>query len=228
MASLTCAFVVTSLLFWTSRASTCVWTDKHCSCTNRAAVVGQERCWDLIKPLHSTKDTYACKSRPCRGGYVCDCDGTSYCEFVTSSKRVLVHKHGHTCKYEYKNVTSVRLVEKDIKNVINHKPKADECVFTDDQCTCAWGSAVGSHHDCVDFLKTDPKLGAVCKLRDCRESRVCDCGGDALCNKRTNIKQAWRSTGSLPGQPGHVMCKRTTVETSIVTEVGKKDELDGA
>lgn len=198
--------------------ATCIWTDTHCACSKRTALLGKSQCYDLVSDIPNSKNK-RCRLRDCHESYVCDCNGTSYCEHESEEKPVLYQLNGNECELVSKNVTTVSLVDEDISRVHQTAPtKTRNCVFSDSECTCASSLEIGVTHDCLDYAYEDPEKGPVCRARDCAVAMVCDCGGESHCRRERKTTVAWRKVMN-EGRPGLVVCEEFESKTDRVTKV---------
>jgi hypothetical protein len=187
----------------------CIWTDTNCACSKKKDIVGSQTCWDPIAPIVPAGQNQPCAGRQCKLDgknipYVCDCNGPSYCEFKSINRISLMPISPGMCSSKKIVAKSIALVEQDIKKVHGLTSRTGNCLFTDNECTCA---APSEKRDCIDFTAKDPQYGNTCTVRDCQDSMMCDCGGNTTCSKKTVTKMVWKSTGNVPGQPGLVTCK---------------------
>jgi hypothetical protein len=215
------SFFVTGLLFSVALGAPqgCIWTDTNCACSKKKDIVVSQTCWDPIPPVVPVGQNQPCTDRECNLGgkvtqYVCDCNGASYCGFTSTDRVTLTPISQGMCSSKRVSSKVVVLVEDDIKKVHGLKQSTGKCIFSKDECTCAQPS---EKHDCIDFVVNDPRYGNTCNVRDCKDSMVCDCGGNATCAKRTVTKMVWKSTGNIPGRPGMVTCKRESATFVQVT-----------
>lgn len=206
------------LLLSVARATnSCIWTKTHCACSKKTELLGNSVCYDVIGDIPGSLRK-KCSSRKCRESFVCDCNGESYCEHSTEEKEVLVLAAANECKIEERVVTAVSLVTANISEVHSSIPgNARNCIFSDTQCTCASTTDIGITQDCLDFLYEDPVRGSICRVRDCRDSMQCDCGGSHTCSRAKKTSFAWKMIAN-EGRPGLAVCERFNSTTYNVTE----------
>lgn len=177
-------------------------------------------CFDFMGNVKNS-DLKRCSPRPCGGGYACDCNGTSYCSISSISRQVLEPVSDGKCIYVTKNLETVSLVSLDINEIHPMTlPNKGTCVFNDTQCTCSSTLSIGVIQDCYDFLYEDPARGSVCRVRDCKDSMQCDCGGAQLCSRQSRTIRAYRKTG-IEGRPGFVLCEEQDSTSYVVTKLVK-------
>lgn len=204
-----------------SFGSACIWTNTHCACTKKTSLLGDSNCYDLVADIPGSEKK-KCSSRNCRESneFVCDCDGASYCEHESENKSVLQHVGDNECVVVEKNITEVSLVAEDITKVHQTVPgKTRNCFFSDTECTCASTTEIGIPQDCVDFVYEDPQRGAVCRVRDCKESMQCDCGGSVRCSRAMKTTTVWRKVRN-EGRPGFAICEQFESSAYLVTKIG--------
>lgn len=204
-----------------SLGNACIWTGTHCACTKKTSLLGESSCFDLVADIPDS-DRKKCTGRKCREAYVCDCDGPSYCAHESEITSVLQHVGDNECVVIDKNVTEVSLVAEDINHVHQTVGKTRDCFFSDTECTCASTTSIGITQDCVDFLYEDPQKGAVCRVRDCKESMQCDCGGSSRCSRAKKTITGWRKIHN-EGKPGFAICEQFQSYIYQVTKI--RDQL---
>lgn len=202
---------------------TCLWTETNCACSLRTNEDASNVCYDAESTNVATGMEVKCTSRACGPSYVCDCEGSSYCGFRERRSRALVkiQKEG-TCVFKETVVKDVVLIDQDLANVVPgyRVRRSPVCVFSDDECTCS--KALPSLHsaDCATFAYRDDCRGYVCKVQDCEESMVCDCGGFEMCNRKLVSSTILEPSGAVPGKPGLVYCDRVKGPLVLVTRKG--------
>lgn len=210
-----------------SLGASCIWTSTHCACSKKTPLLGESNCYDLISDVPGSEKK-KCSSRKCRESYVCDCAGTSYCEHESENRSALQHVGDGECIVVERNVTSLSLVDEDITNIHNTTPtKNRDCLFSDTECTCASTTEIGVIQDCVDFVYEDATKGPVCRVRDCKESMQCDCGGSSRCSRAERTTTAWRKVHN-EGRPGFAICEEFESTTYHLTKVGDQPSEEDA
>lgn len=194
----------------------CVYTDTHCACALRTVISNVSSCYDYVSDIAGSAEK-RCRRRGCRDGYECDCDGTSYCEHSSEVRSVLQPLGDGRCEEVIKAVNSVRLVAGNLSDVVaGAMTNRGGCVFNESRCNCASKSDIGIAEDCYDFLYQDAGKGMVCRVRDCKESMVCDCGGSKMCLRELKTRRALRKRAE-EGRPGFALCEYFESTSDVVT-----------
>lgn len=177
---------------------------------------GSNTCYDFVADIENSTHKL-CTSRECRDGYVCECNGTSYCSHSTRQMDILQPAGDNKCDVVSRTIHAVTVVASSIAELF---PEAlsvgGTCVLDDTQCTCASTTEIGIYEDCYDFLYTDAVRGDVCRVRDCKESMRCDCAGSHLCDRALRTTTTLRKTGE-EGRPGYALCEWYQSTSQLVT-----------
>lgn len=186
-------------------------------------MLGESNCFDLVADIPGSNKK-KCSTRKCRDSYICDCDGESYCEHFSETREVLVHTGKQECIIAEKKMTVVSLHTVNISDIHSTVPgQSRNCFFSDTECTCASTIDIGITQDCLDSLYKDPMKGHICRVRDCKESMQCDCGGSQRCSRAKTMNKAWRKTAN-EGRPGLAVCE--PFQSTAYHVIEKKGEAE--
>lgn len=189
-----------------SYCHSCMYNSSHCACSPRTIVSGTTTCYDFVADIEDSPQK-VCTSRDCKDGYVCECNGTSYCSHSNTEMKILQAAEDGKCDVVSKRVHLVTLETLGFVDVSPRLPSNNNiCVLDNTQCTCASTTEIGIYQDCYDFLYTDAVKGDVCRVRDCKESMRCDCAGSNLCYRTPRNITTLRRVGS-EGRPGYALCE---------------------
>lgn len=194
------------LAFMFACCHSCIYNSSHCACAPRTIVSEVSTCYDFVADIEDSPQKL-CVSRDCKDGYICECNGTSYCSHSNIEVKVLHAAGDSKCDVVSKSVHSVTLISPSITEVFSSAPSSNSvCILDETQCTCASTTEIGIYEDCYDFLYTDAARGDVCRVRDCKESMRCDCAGPSLCDRTLRNTTLLRKTGN-EGRPGYALCE---------------------